>query len=145
MKLRNLILALAALLASTNVVFADGYRLATQSFPREFVALAPTAVAAGDLIPVWDVSANDWKKVTAVGTVSTVMRVFQDTIANGQTSKTVTATGVTSASMCVAQSNVVSTNAVYLRAAVPGTNQVVITSSGDPGASGLLTTVICAN
>lgn len=82
---------------------------------------------------------------TTNGTSITAIRFATDTVANGQTSKTVTLTGVTSSSKCVATGNEVPTNAVYIKSAAPGTDQVVITTSGDPGASNLDLTVICMN
>lgn len=79
------------------------------------------------------------------GTVVTAFRVASDTVASGQTSKTVTVTGATASSKCVAQANEVPSNAVYIKSAAPGTDQVVITTSGDPGASNLDLTVMCVN
>ena len=66
-------------------------------------------------------------------------------IASGGTSKTTTLTGATASSRCVASAAETATNAVYIRSVVPGTNQVVITTSGDPGASNMDYTVICLN
>lgn len=79
------------------------------------------------------------------GVSQPVIRTAVDAVANGQTSKAVTVTGVTTLSRCVAQSNEVSTNSVYIRAAVPTADTVTVTTSGDPGASALDITVICAN
>jgi hypothetical protein len=79
------------------------------------------------------------------GTAITAFRFAFDAVASGQTSKTTTLTGVTSSSRCVASAAEVATNSVSIRAVVPGTDQVVITVSGDPGASNLDFTVICLN
>lgn len=79
------------------------------------------------------------------GTLVTAFRVASDTVASGQTTKTVTVTGATASSKCVAQANEVPTNAVYIKSAAPGTDQVVITTSGDPGGSNLDLTVMCVN
>lgn len=82
---------------------------------------------------------------TMSGVAQPVIRTAVDAVASGQTSKAVTVTGVTTASRCVAQSNEVATNAVYIRAAVPTANTVTVHTSADPGASNLDITVICAN
>lgn len=79
------------------------------------------------------------------GTAITAFRFATDAVANGQTSKTVTLTGVTSGSKCVASLNEVATNSISVRSAAPGTDQVVVTVSGDPGASNADLTVICLN
>lgn len=79
------------------------------------------------------------------GTAITAIRFAFDAVASGQTSKTTTLTGVTASSRCVATAAEVATNAVYLRAAVPGTDQVVVTVSADPGASNMDYTVMCMN
>lgn len=79
------------------------------------------------------------------GTLVTALRFAFDAVASGQTSKTTTVTGATASSRCVASAAEVATNAVYIRAVVPGTNQVVVTVSADPGASNLDYTVICLN
>lgn len=79
------------------------------------------------------------------GTAVTALRFAFDAVASGQTSKTTTLTGVTSSSRCVATAAEVATNSVFLRAAVPGTDQVVVTVSADPGASNMDFTVICLN
>lgn len=96
----------------------------------------------------WDVGVvNDsgMKLNSTNGTLMTAWRFAADTVANGQTSKTTTLTGVTSSSKCVATGNEVPTNAAYIKSAAPGTDQVVITVSADPGASNLDFTVMCAN
>lgn len=79
------------------------------------------------------------------GTAISALRFAFDAVANGQTSKTTTVTGATASSRCVATAAEVATNAVYIRAAVPGTNQVIVTVSADPGASNLDYTVVCFN
>jgi hypothetical protein len=79
------------------------------------------------------------------GTAITAFRFAFDAVASGQTSKTTTLTGVTSSSRCVASAAETATNAVYIRSVVPGTDQVVITVSADPGASNMDYTVICLN
>ena len=82
---------------------------------------------------------------THAGVAVPVLRTATDAIASGQTSKAVTVTGVTTASECVASANEVATNSVSIRAAVPTANTVTVHSSGDPGASNLDLTVICAD
>lgn len=82
---------------------------------------------------------------TTNGTAISAIRFAFDAVASGGTSKTTTLTGATSSSRCVASAAETATNAVYIRSVVPGTNQVVITTSGDPGASNLDYTVICFN
>lgn len=79
------------------------------------------------------------------GTAISAIRFAFDAVASGQTSKTTTLTGVTASSRCVATAAEVATNAVYLRAAVPGTDQVVVTVSADPGVSNMDFTVVCYN
>lgn len=79
------------------------------------------------------------------GTAITAFRFAFDAVASGQTSKTTTLTGATASSRCVASPAETGTNSVYIRSVVPGTDQVVITVSGDPGASNLDFTVICLN
>lgn len=79
------------------------------------------------------------------GTAISAIRFAFDAVANGQTSKTTTLTGATASSRCVASAAETATNAVYIRSVVPGTNQVVITTSGDPGASNMDFTVVCYN
>lgn len=79
------------------------------------------------------------------GTAITQIAFTTDAVANGQTSKTTTLTGVTASSKCVATVNTVPTNSVFLKSAAPGTNQVVVTASADPGASTLAYTVMCFN
>lgn len=79
------------------------------------------------------------------GTLVSAFRAAQDTIASGQTAKTVTVTGATSASLCVATANEVPSNAAYIKSAAPGTDQVVVTVNTDPGASNLDITVMCIN
>lgn len=79
------------------------------------------------------------------GTAITAIRFAFDAVASGQTSKTTTLTGATASSRCVASAAETATNAVYIRSVVPGTDQVVITTSGDPGASNMDYTVVCYN
>ncbi len=79
------------------------------------------------------------------GTLVTAFRVASDTIASGQTAKTVTVTGVTASSKCVAQANEIPSNTAYIKSAAPGTDQVVVTVNTDPGASNLDLTVMCVN
>lgn len=79
---------------------------------------------------------------TSGTTVSNLMFAF-DAVANGQTSKATTITGVTTSSRCVATLAEVATNSISVRAAVPTTNTVTVTVSGDPGASNADYTVIC--
>ena len=79
------------------------------------------------------------------GTAITAIRFAFDAVANGQTSKTTTLTGATASSRCVATLAEVATNSISIRAAVPGTDQVVVTVSGDPGASNADYTVVCYN
>jgi hypothetical protein len=71
------------------------------------------------------------------------MWVASDAIASGQTAKTVTVTGITSAAKCVAQGNEVPSNAAYIKSVAPGTDSAVVTVNTDPGASNLDITVIC--
>lgn len=92
--------------------------------------------------------ATDLNGALTVGTDPTsisAIRFAFDAVANGQTSKTTTLTGATASSRCIASAAETATNAVYIRSVVPGTNQVVITTSGDPGASNLDYTVFCLN
>lgn len=79
------------------------------------------------------------------GTAISAIRFAFDAVASGQTSKTTTLTGVTSSSRCVATFAEVATNSISMRAAVPGTDQVVVTVSADPGASNQDFTVMCMN
>lgn len=83
--------------------------------------------------------------VTKDGIAQPTLRFAHDTVASGQTSKAVSLSGVTAASRCLASAAEVSTNAVYVRASVPGTNTVTVTTSADPGASGLDIVVFCLN
>lgn len=77
------------------------------------------------------------------GTNFSVLRIAQDAIASGQTAKTVTVTGNTSASKCIATANEIPSNTAYIKSAAPGTDQVVVTVNTDPGASNLDITVLC--
>lgn len=102
-----------------------------------------TTAAAGTFTTM---QANTSLKVNATnGTAITQIIIASDAVASGQTSKTVTVTGATSSSKCFAAPAEVATNSVYIRAVVPGTNQAVVTTSGDPGASNLDIQVICYN
>lgn len=90
--------------------------------------------------------ANTSLKVNATsGTSITAIRFAFDAVASGQTAKTTALTGVTATSRCTATFAEVATNAISMRAAVPGTDEVVITVSGDPGASNQDYTVLCLN
>ena len=133
-----------AFVALTSVAIAGGNELAYVRV-QELPTLTAANVATGDFVPVYDASAGKVVKVDAVGTVSQVTRTAIDAVASGQTSKAVTVTGITAASRCIAQSNEVSTNAVYIRAVVPTANTATVTTSGDPGASNLDITVVCYN
>jgi hypothetical protein len=96
----------------------------------------------------WDagISTDSGVKINSTnGTLVTALRVTSDAVASGQTSKTTALTGVTSSSKCVATVNAVPTNSVFLKSAAPGTDQVVVTASADPGASTLAYTLICVN
>ncbi|MGB4107762.1 MAG: hypothetical protein WBK55_08210 [Alphaproteobacteria bacterium] len=110
------------------------------TFPAAATIVMPsggtTTYASGSTLAVAGTFTNG-------GVAVPVIRSATDAVVSGQTSKTVTVTGATAASKCVATANEVATNAVYIRAAVPGTNQVVVTVSADPGASNLDLTVIC--
>ncbi len=79
------------------------------------------------------------------GTAISAIRFASDTIASGQTAKTVTVTGATASSKCVAQANEIPSNTAYIKSAAPGTDQVVVTVNTDPGASNLDITVLCMN
>ena len=79
------------------------------------------------------------------GAAIPVIRVAQDAVASGQTSKAVTVTGITAASKCIASPNEVATNAAYIRAVVPTADTATVTVSADPGASNLDITVVCAD
>ncbi len=79
------------------------------------------------------------------GTAISAIRFASDTIASGQTAKTVTVTGVTASSKCVAQANEIPSNSAYIKSAAPGTDQVIVTVNTDPGASNLDLTVLCFN
>lgn len=131
-------------LVLSGLAFAGGNELAYVKM-QELPSLAPSSVASGDLIPVYDASAGKVMSVPALGIASQVIRSATDAVASGQTSKAVTVTGVTTASKCVASANEVATNAVYIRAVVPTADTVTVTTSGDPGASNLDLTVICSN
>ncbi len=128
--------ALIALISTS--VFAGPRDLGTKAF-TELPTLAGSAVATGDFIPVYDVSARNVVKVSAA---ALPLSAF-DAVASGQSSKAVTVTGVTTASKCVASLNEATTNAVYVRGVVPTTNTVTVTLSGDPGASNADISVIC--
>lgn len=96
----------------------------------------------------WDagvVNDSGMKLGSTNGTLVTSLIVASDAVANGQTSKTTTMTGITSSSKCVATVSANPTNSVFLKSAAPGTNQIVVTASGDPGAATLAYTVICLN
>lgn len=68
--MKNLLLSLAALSLLGAPALADGYKLGQQDFPVEFNTLAGTSVGTGDYLPLWDASADDWKKIAAdIGTV----------------------------------------------------------------------------
>lgn len=69
------------------------------------------------------------------GTAFTLIQKFTGTVASGQTSVAISATGVAATDHVVATLQEVTTNAVYIRAAVPTTNTITVTLSGDPGAS----------
>lgn len=144
--MKRLLLSLVAVacVAMAGVAFAGGNELAYFKV-QELPTLAPSAVASGDFTVVYDASAGKVKKVDATASAGTVIRSAVDAVASGQTSKAVTVTGITAASRCVAQSNEVATNAVYIRAVVPTANTATVTTSGDPGASNLDITVICIN
>lgn len=109
---------------------------------NELPVLAPSGLASGDYVPVYDTSAVAVKKVDAL---LTMPRSAFDAVASGQTSKAVTVTGVTTSSRCVASLNEATTNAVYVRGVVPTANTVTVTLSGDPGASNADISVICVN
>lgn len=144
MKKRFLMLFAAVfLVASAGLCVADDKDLAYFGF-NEFPAMAASGIAAGDLVPVYDASTLKVKKVPADGVLNRTIRTATDAVANGQTSKTTTMTGVTSASLCFVSLAEVATNSVYLRASVPSSNSVVVTVSGDPGASNLDYSVLCA-
>jgi hypothetical protein len=81
--------------------------------------------------------------VTKGGVTQPTIRSASDAVASGQTSKVVTVTGVTASSRCFATAAEVATNSVSIRAAVPGTDTVTVTVSGDPGASNLDIRVLC--
>lgn len=144
MKRIMLSLAAVALIAMTGVALAGGNELAYFKV-QELPTLAPSAVASGDYTVVYDASAGKVKKVDATASAGTVIRSAVDAVANGQTSKAVTVTGITAASRCVATPNEVGTNAAYVRAVVPTANTATVTVSADPGASNLDITVICIN
>jgi len=78
------------------------------------------------------------------GFSATKLWVANDTVVNGATSQITPMAGVTATSNCVATANNVATNSVFIRAVTPGVDQVVLTTSGDPGASGLDYTVVCS-
>lgn len=109
---------------------------------QELNPMTTADLATGDLQTVYDASAGRVKKIDAL---LAVPRSAVDAVANGQTSKAVTVTGITASSRCVATPNEVATNAVYIRAVVPTANTATVTVSGDPGASNLDITVICVN
>ena len=96
----------------------------------------------------WDlgiVTDSSLKVNSTNGTAISAVRFAQDAVASGQTAKTTTLTGVTTASLCVATGNEVPSNAAYIKSAAAGTDQVVVTVNTDPGASNLDFTVICLN
>ncbi len=107
-----------------------------------------SVVIASDLGAITGVTALTTAGLTVNatdGTAITAIRFAFDAVASGQTSKTTTLTGATASSRCVASAAETATNAVYIRSVVPGTNQVVVTTSADPGASNLDYTVVCYN
>ena len=139
----NLLAVAALALVFSTSAFAGSPRDLTVKSIFEFPVGSPTP-AAGDYTLFWDNSARSFVRIDASQAPVTT-RVFSDTVASGQTSKTTTAPGVTSASRCQATQSAVATNSIYMRAAVPGTNQVVVTLSGDPGAGGQPYVLLCTN
>lgn len=141
--MKKFILALAVIAAlPIGIAIAGGNELAYTRI-QELSTLAVASVASGDYVPVFDASAGKTVKVDASAVLDTTVRSATDAVASGQTSKAVTVTGITTASKCVASSNEVGTNAVYIRAVVPTANTATVTVSADPGASNLDITVIC--
>lgn len=125
-----------ALVALSGVALAGGNELAYFKV-QELPTLSPNSITTGDFTVVYDASAGKVKKVDATASAGTVIRSAVDAVANGQTSKAVTVTGITAASRCVATPNEVGTNAAYVRAVVPTANTATVTVSADPGASNL--------
>lgn len=143
--LKSLALAAVLTVLSVTAALAGGQELAYFKL-QNLDTLSGTSIASGDFIPVYDATTGKVMKVDATQfSPAQVSRTATDAVANGQTSKAVTVTGITAASRCVATSNEVSTNAVYIRAVVPTANTATVTVSGDPGTSGMDLTVICIN
>lgn len=131
-------LALSVMLVATGAL-ASPRDLNDKSF-LELPVITPATIVSGDYVPVYDASTRLVKKVDALATTP---RSAVDAVANGQTSKAVTVTGVTTSSRCVASLTNATTNAVYVRGVVPTANTVTVTLSGDPGASTGALAVIC--
>jgi hypothetical protein len=115
--------------ASLDTIMPTGGLLTVQSGGQITLSSGSTLAVAGTF--------------TNGGVAVPVIRVAEDAIVSGQTAKTVTVTGATAASKCVATANEIPTNDAYIKSAAPGTDQVVVTVNTDPGASNLDITVIC--
>ena len=80
------------------------------------------------------------------GAVISAIRTATDPdLDSGQTSEVVTVTGATTASLCFATITIDATNDVAVSSVVPAANQVTVTVTGDPGASGADLAVVCFN
>jgi len=119
------------------------------TYPASYTGVVPSGgtqtYQSGSTLTVAGTLAATGSTSFGSGTAITKLLFAFDTVASGGSSKTTTLTGATSSSRCVASAAETATNAVYIRSVVPGTDQVVITTSGDPGASNLDFTVICLN